>query len=126
MGAQLTPRRGRSGGSGKQAKAEKKYKGQPHEPFKTLDPALSLPNKASPLNYSNGAIYRGLDQQKTSKQALLGNTKSALVSRGVGTIEIKALMLILSSIAWWMAATPICIDHAGTVLLQSHKTAEQG
>ena len=117
MGAQLTPRRGRSGGSGKQAKTESKYKGQPYELPRTLAPALSLPNKASPLNDPNGAIYRGLNQQKTSKKALLGNTKSALVSRAVGTTETKALMHIISSIAWWVAATPICIDHAGTVLL---------
>ena len=117
MGAQLTPRRGRSGGSGKQAKTESKYKGQPYEPPKTPAPALSLPNKASPLNYPNGAMYRGLNQQKTSKQALLGNTKSALVGRAVGTTETKALMLILLSTAWWVAAPPVCMDYAGTVLL---------
>ena len=117
MGAQLTPRRGRSGGSGKHAKTESKYKGQPYESPGTLAPALSLPNKASPLNVPNGAIYRGLNQQKTSKQALLGKTKSALVSRAVGTIETKPLMHILSSIAWWVAATPVCVDHAGTMLL---------
>ena len=82
---------------GSRHKTESKYKGQPYEPPKTLAPALSLPNKA--LNYPNVGIYRGLDQQKTSKQALLGNTKRALVSRAVCTTETKALMLILSSIA---------------------------
>ena len=117
MGTQFNPRWGRSGGSGKQAKTESTYKGQPYEPPKMPAPTLSLPNKASPLNYPNGAIYRGLDQQKTSKQALLGNTKKALVSKAVGITETKALMLILSSIEWWVAATPICVDHAVTVLL---------
>ena len=50
MGAQLTPRRGRSGGSGKQAKTESKYKGQPYEPPGTLALALSLHNKAVRYN----------------------------------------------------------------------------
>ena len=55
--------------------------------------------------------------EKTIKQALLGNTKSILVSRAVGTIETKAVMLILLSTVWWMAVIPICVDHPGTVLL---------
>ena len=117
MGTQLTPRRGRSRGGGKQAKTKIKYKGQPYEAPETLAPALSLPNTASPLNYPNGAIYDGLNQQRTTKQALLGNTKSAFDSRAVGTTEKKVFMLILLSIVWWVAATPICVDHVGTVLL---------
>ena len=57
-----------------------------------------------------------MKQPKTNR-AQLGNTKNTLVSRAVGTTEAKALVLILSSTAWWVAATPICIDHAGTVRL---------
>ena len=48
---------------------------------------------------------------------MLENTKSTLVSRSMGTTETKTLMLNLSSKAWWVAATPVCMDHAGTVLL---------
>ena len=51
------------------------------------------------------------------KKVLLGNTKSTLVSRAVGTIETKALLLIILRTAWLVVATPVCMDHAGTVLL---------
>ena len=49
-----------------------------------------------------------------------------LVRKVTGISETKAYMLIFLSIAWWVAATPVCIDHAGTVPLQSYKTAEKG
>ena len=57
-------------------------------------------------------------------KALLGNTKGTLVSIAIGTAEIKEFVLILLSTAWWVIATPISIDHAGTVILKSYKTAE--
>ena len=103
---------------GSRQKQRANTKGNPMSHPETPALALSLPNKASPLNYPNGAIYRGLKPTKDKQTGtMLENTKSALVSKIVGTTETKALMHILSSIAWWVAATPICVDHAGTVLL---------
>ena len=57
MGAQLTARIERSGSSGKQAgKKKNKYRGQTYEPPETQAYALSVPNKAYPLNCPSGSI----------------------------------------------------------------------